>query len=121
MRRPFRLLRGAGIAAALLVALAPFALLFVNGFRPDEQFLSAEAPLWPDGFTLDHYASVFALGGNTAGFLANSLIVTASTTVLSLTVGCPGGLCAGPHPAAVPAVAGCWRWRSCWCASIRRS
>ena len=83
-----RTLRGLCILAALASALMPFVVLFLNGFRPAEEFLSTESGLLPTHLTLEHYTSVFMPGSDTWRFLGNSLLVTSTTTAISLVFGC---------------------------------
>lgn len=80
--------RGLAIAVALTAALTPFVLLFLNGFRPADDFLSAGAALWPSRFTTEHYASVFAPDAGTWRYLGNSLVVTSCTTLIAVGLGC---------------------------------
>jgi len=83
-----RSVRAAAIMVAIGVALAPFALLFLNGFRPADDFLSAGASLWPSRFTTEHYAALFAPDSETWRYLGSSVVVTACTTVIAVGFGC---------------------------------
>ena len=80
--------RGLAIAAALLAALLPFAVLFLNGFRPADEFLSSDSGLLPTHLTLEHYAAVFDSGSDAWRYLGNSLTVTVTSTAIALTIGC---------------------------------
>lgn len=80
-------LRAAAIALALVVALAPFVVLFVNSVRPTDAFLSGEAPFIPSDPTLEHWRAIFDPSADTLRFLTNSLIVTSTTTVIAVTLG----------------------------------
>ncbi|MDR3471862.1 MAG: carbohydrate ABC transporter permease [Devosia sp.] len=80
-------LRGLLTALALLVALAPFVVLFLNSFRPADDFLSESSGLLPSRLTLDHYAEIFDPSGGTFRYLVNSLIVTTATTLLAVLFG----------------------------------
>lgn len=80
-------LRGLVILVALSVALGPFAVLFLNSLRPADDFLRPGAGIVPDTITFAHYADVFGPGSETLRFLANSLIITTSTTVLAVSLG----------------------------------
>jgi multiple sugar transport system permease protein len=82
-----RVLRAAAIVLALLVALAPFVILFLNSLRPADEFLSDKAGLLPDPITFSHYAEVFDPQGDTLHYVINSLIITASSTVLAVIFG----------------------------------
>lgn len=82
-----RILRGLLVALALLIALAPFVVLFLNSFRPADDFLSDHASLVPSQFTLDHYAEIFDPGGDTFRYVVNSLTVTTASTVLAVLFG----------------------------------
>lgn len=82
------LLRAAAIGLALCGALAPFVLLFLNGFRPADEFLSSESGLIPSHLTLDHYRQVFGPENDTWLYLGNSLVVTSVTTIVAVVLGC---------------------------------
>lgn len=82
-----RLARTLAIVLALFVALAPFVVLFLNSFRPADEFLSDSAGLIPSQFTLAHYAEVFDPNGDTLRYVLNSLIITTSSTVLAVVFG----------------------------------
>jgi multiple sugar transport system permease protein len=80
-------LRAAGIALALAVVLAPFLFLFLNGFKPSEEFALRPPRLLPSHVTLEHYAVVFDPEGDTFRYLRNSLVVTGCATALAVTLG----------------------------------
>lgn len=82
-----RLARTLAIVLALFVALAPFVVLFLNSFRPADEFLSDSAGLIPSQFTLAHYAEVFDPNGDTLRYVLNSLIITTSSTILAVVFG----------------------------------
>ena len=84
-----RIVRGVLLLLALAVALAPFVILFLNSIRPADAFLSETAPLLPDPPTLAHYREILDPEAGTLRYLANSLIVAAATTLLSLLLGAP--------------------------------
>jgi multiple sugar transport system permease protein len=84
---PVLALRCLLIALALVVALAPFVVLFVNSFRPADEFLSATDGFLPADPTWEHYRAALGAGSATLRYLANSAIVTAATTVLSVSLG----------------------------------
>ena len=75
------------IAVALMVALAPFVVLFFNSLRPADEFLSASAGLVPSRITFEHYAEIFDPTGDTFRYLINSVIITATSTVFSIVLG----------------------------------
>lgn len=81
------LFRAPAIAMALLAALLPFAVLFLNGFRPADEFLSSNSGLLPSTLTFEHYAAVFRDGADAWRFLGNSLSVAISATAISLVLG----------------------------------
>ncbi len=83
-----RLWQALAIALALVAALLPFAVLFLNGFRPSEDFLSSDSGLLPNNLTLEHYASVFQSGADAWRFLGNSLSVAVMSTAVALLFGC---------------------------------
>ena len=82
IRAPLRFCAVAG-------ARGPFAVLFLNGFRPTAEFLSTESGLLPSRLTLEHYGSVFDAGGDAWRFLGNSLAVAVASTSIALVLGCP--------------------------------
>jgi len=75
------------IVIALAVALAPFIVLLLNSIRPANEFLSSTAPFVPADPTLDHYRTVFEPGADTMRYLANSLVITAVTTLVAVVTG----------------------------------
>lgn len=81
------LLRSLAIALALLIALLPFVVLFLNSIRPSAEFLSENARFFPATPTWDHYRTIFGPNADTLKYLANSLVVTSVTTVVAVTVG----------------------------------
>lgn len=80
-------LRALAIALALIVALAPFVVLFVNSVRPPGEFLSSSAGFIPSTPTLEHYREIFSPRGGTLQFLLNSIVVTSLSTVFSVALG----------------------------------
>jgi multiple sugar transport system permease protein len=96
MTRPFarllphlaeHLLRLVLVAAALLVALAPFVVMVLNSLRPPDDFLGEGSGVIPARLTLEHYAAIFDTGGDTFRYLANSLIITSASTILAVLLG----------------------------------
>ena len=81
------LVRASGIAVALIVVLAPFAFLFLNGFKPSAEFALRPPRLLPSQLTFEHYAVVFDPSGETFRYLRNSLIVTGCATALAVSLG----------------------------------
>jgi len=86
--RVTRAWRGLAILLALVVALLPFVVLFLNGVRPADEFLSSDSGLIPRRLTLEHYDAVFGAGSDAWRFLGNSLAVAISATAISLVFGC---------------------------------
>lgn len=82
-----RLVRTLLISLALIVALAPFVVLFLNSLRPADEFLSAGSGLVPSHITFEHYAEVFDPRGDTSKYLLNSLIITVSSTIIAVLLG----------------------------------
>jgi multiple sugar transport system permease protein len=76
------------VLIGLFVTLAPFFILFGNSLRPPDEFLSANATLWPSHLTFEYYASVFGANSPTLKILLNSIIVTTATTIISVSAGC---------------------------------
>ncbi|MCC7285124.1 MAG: carbohydrate ABC transporter permease [Burkholderiaceae bacterium] len=87
MSLAFRLGRMALIGLALAIALAPFVVLFLNSLRPADEFLSAGSGLIPSHITFAHYAEIFDPRGDTFRYLLNSLIITASSTLIAVLLG----------------------------------
>lgn len=75
------------ILAALVVALAPFVVLFINSIRPADEFLAEDSGLLPSHITWAHYAQTFDPHGDTLRYLINSLVVTSASTVLAVALG----------------------------------
>ena len=92
MTRGFAFLAGCAIKAALialalLVALAPFVVLFLNSLRPADEFLAQGAGMIPSRLTFEHYAEIFDPGGDTFRYVINSLIITTTSTILAVLFG----------------------------------
>ena len=83
----FKALQGLGIALALVVALSPFLVLFLNSIRPPDEFLSDTSGLVPASPTLEHYRAVFDPDADTLLYLWNSLAITTLTTIAAVTLG----------------------------------
>ncbi len=81
-------LRWLAIGLAVAMAVGPFAVLFLNGLRPADEFLSSESGLLPTHLTFEHYASVFGADSDTWRFLGNSLVVTTISTAIAVVLGC---------------------------------
>ena len=75
------------MVSCLLVISTPFAFLFLNSFKPPNEFLSTPIRIIPSHFTLEHYEDVFDSNEDTIRYLKNSLLVTTATTFFSLLVG----------------------------------
>lgn len=82
------LLRWPAIVLAMVVAVGPFAVLFLNSLRPSDEFLSTKSGLLPTRLTFEHYAAVFAPGSDTWRYVGNSLLVTIVSTAISVVLGC---------------------------------
>lgn len=76
------------IGVAVLIAVGPFAVLFLNSLTPAAEFLSSSAGLLPSRLTFEHYAAVFAPDSDTWRYLGNSLVTTAASTAIAVTLGC---------------------------------
>ena len=87
MNLAVRLGRATLIAIALVVALAPFVVLFLNSLRPADEFLSAGSGLVPSHITFEHYAEIFDPRGDTFRYLLNSLIITTTSTIIAVLLG----------------------------------
>jgi multiple sugar transport system permease protein len=82
-----KLLKTLLVAVALVIALAPFAILFFNSLRPADEFLSESAGLFPANPTLVHYAEIFDPSRDTFRYLVNSLVITTASTILAVLLG----------------------------------
>jgi len=69
----------------LLFLLFPFYWTFVTSIKPDRELYGDAVTYWPKDATLDSYRKLF-LDYNFIKPMANSLVVAAATTVISLTV-----------------------------------
>jgi multiple sugar transport system permease protein len=81
-------LRWLAIGLAVAAAICPFVVLFLNGLRPADEFLSSESGLLPTHLTFEHYASVFGANSDTWRYLGNSLVVTTVSTAVAVVLGC---------------------------------
>jgi len=79
----------ATLTLVILYCLGPILWQLITSIKPDTE-ITALPPLLPAHPTPDHYLSIFT-GHPFLRMIANSVIVAASTTVLSLTI---GSLCA---------------------------
>ena len=75
------------IVIFLIMMSTPFAFLFLNSFKPPNEFLSTPIKVIPSHFTLEHYEDVFDSNEDTLLYLENSLVITVSTTFISLFIG----------------------------------
>jgi multiple sugar transport system permease protein len=75
------------VVVSLAVMSIPFAFLFLNSFKPPNEFLTIPIKVIPSHFTLEHYEHVFNRNEDTIKYLTNSLVISAWTTVISLLVG----------------------------------
>jgi len=76
-----------GAVVAVIGALLPILWMVSTSVKPPGEYVSTSAQLWPSTVTLEHYRELFA-----EGFLrrmANSLYVTAGSTLLALLAGFP--------------------------------
>jgi multiple sugar transport system permease protein len=81
------LLRAVLIVGFLIVISTPFAFLFLNSFKPPNEFLATPIQIIPSHFTLEHYERVFDSHEDTIHYLKNSLVITTGTTLFSLLIG----------------------------------
>ncbi len=84
---PWAVSRAVLIGLGLVAACMPFLVLFLNGLRPADEFLSDASGLVPSRLTLDNYAIIFDARAGTLDYLVNSLVVTTATTILSVAIG----------------------------------
>ncbi len=90
-----RLLRGAvnlGIAA---FALFPILWGLSSSLKPSDRILESPPRLLPDSPTLEHYARL--LDDNAAHYIGNSLIVSAASVLLTLSIAALGGYALARH------------------------
>ena len=96
------------LAFATVMMLFPFAVLILNSVRPPDEFLSGGGGLLPTDATLDHYRAILGPGADTLRYLANSVVITACTTLLAVSLGAFAayGLSRGRLPFRLSAVIG---------------
>jgi multiple sugar transport system permease protein len=94
--RVLRVLRWVVIAALILVTVFPFLYMLLLSVRPIDQLLQNPGQVWagPAEWTVQTYKEVLTStdsgGQGFLRFLANSAIVAAATTLLTLLVSIPG-------------------------------
>jgi len=88
--RGWRLLAYVLIVLFALWAAVPFYWIILTSFKSEGEILTPNANLLPQEFTLNHYTGTFVRTGF-PGFVRNSFIVSAATTVLSVIVGSMAG------------------------------
>ncbi len=76
-----------GVAAGAIVAfvLFPYGWLILNSVRPEKDFVTAGVSYAPSNITLDNFSELFRRH-NFAQYFVNSIVVAATTTLLSLFV-----------------------------------
>jgi multiple sugar transport system permease protein len=71
-----------------LIVLFPFVWTALTSLKPDKDLLSIPPTYLPNPPTLRHYAETLG-SGDFSSFFRNSLIISASSTVLALVIGAP--------------------------------
>lgn len=69
----------------MVFILFPFYWTFVTSIKPEEELYGAVVTYWPRSVTFEAYSKLFTTTVNFLQAMKNSLIVAASTTVVSLT------------------------------------
>ena len=80
-------LRTVTILLALIVVSVPFAYLFLNSVKPANEFSAVPPIILPSHITLEHYQETFNPDNDTLTYFKNSLIITITTTIISVTIG----------------------------------
>ncbi len=76
------------LAVSLAVAVIPFLYLFLNSIKGSMEFLAVPPVILPKVVTWENYQNLFLKSGSdTSRYLANSLVITAVTTVVSVSLG----------------------------------
>jgi multiple sugar transport system permease protein len=92
--RVLRVLRWVVIAVLVVATLFPFLYMALLSLRPIEEVLQNPGQLWPVQWTIATYKEVLTPAGDGGQgflrFLANSAMVSAAATVLTLLVSIPG-------------------------------
>ena len=90
----------AAVAAALVLALFPVYWIVLTAFRPREEIFTSPARLLPGALSLDNLRTVW-FGTSTSApvlpFLWTSLVVAATSTVLSVALAVPAAVALGRH------------------------
>lgn len=79
----------AGAAAILLWSAGPFVWQFSTSVQEDRALTAATPSLWPNPWTLEHYANVFGVK-HFQFYVLNSVIVAGLTTLICLAAGALG-------------------------------
>jgi multiple sugar transport system permease protein len=79
-----------GVLVVLGLAIFPVYWMFVTALASDEVLFGSDVSLLPDFSRLSVFGEALA-DGQVVGWLINSLIVAAGTTVLSIALGIPLG------------------------------
>ena len=95
MRRGWRALALAVVAAVLVAALTPYLWVFLTSFKTRIDALSG-TPVWLFAPTFEHYPQVF-LDKGYLPLVWNSVIVAVASTLLSLGVGTPAAYVLARH------------------------
>ncbi|GIV79048.1 carbohydrate ABC transporter permease [Litorilinea aerophila] len=74
-----------GVAALLLVVVAPFYYVIVSSFKTPQEIISPVPSLFPQSWTLQHYAKLLQ-ASNFPTYLANSLLVAAGTMLICMVI-----------------------------------
>jgi multiple sugar transport system permease protein len=76
------------LAIAVAIAIIPFIYLFLNSIKGSMEFLAVPPQILPKQVTWENYQILFLKSGSdTSRYLMNSIVITAVTTVISVTLG----------------------------------
>lgn len=75
--------------AVMLAFVFPFYWMIITAFKPYVESMQVPPTLWPQTFSFEGFISTFNAGLNIPRFITNSVITTAATIVLELTVMVP--------------------------------
>ena len=84
-----RVLLAGGVAALLFFTAFPFAWMIVTAFKPSNEIFVSPPAFLPHAFTLGNVVRLFD-ETRFGTYLANSILVAAATTLLTLAIAVPG-------------------------------
>ncbi len=83
----FQIFRFLIILIAVIVVLVPFIYLFLNSIKLERDFRTIPPRLFPSKSTIEYYRYAFSKSTNISSYILNSIIVTISVVVISVSFG----------------------------------